>query len=350
MKRTIILALTVILLVSAVLVGCQSTSAPAASSAAPTSAAKAPEATAAQSAQNNASSKNETYYMVTFLSGAEYWKGCIKGFEEAGKNYGVKVVYAGDPQYDVNNQITVFEQVLAKKPTGIAVCAINPEAFVPVINKAVEAGIPVVTFASDSPDSKRLSFICADNRKEGAIGADTLAKAIGGKGEVGIIQRPGQMNLDLRVEGFENRIAEKYPDIKIVARGMGEGNEQASANATAAMLQANPNIQAIYTIAGIEAIGAATAVKETGKDIKIFCFDGDASILDLIKEGKIYASGAANTYAQGYWSMVMLFTAAHDLCNPVSDWEKAGRSPLPAYVDSGTDVVMKDNADSFYIK
>lgn len=346
MRKASTIILIVILLVSVIMGGCQN----GASTTASTAASSASESTSSGSGQTTASGEGDTYYMVTFLSGAEYWKGCIKGFEEAGKNFGVKVVYAGDPQYDVNNQITVFEQVLAKKPKGIAVCAINPEAFVPVINKAIEAGIPVVTFASDSPDSKRLSFICADNRKEGAIGADTLAAAIGGAGEVGIIQRPGQMNLDLRVEGFETRIAEKYPDIKIVARGMGEGNEQTSATATASMLQANPNIKAIYTIAGIEAIGAAAAVKETGKDIKIFCFDGDASILDLIKEGSIYATGAANTYAQGYWSMVMLHTAANGLCNPVSDWKIAGRSPLPLYVDSGTDVVTKDNADSFYIK
>lgn len=252
-------------------------------------------------------SPEETYYMVTFLSGAEYWKGCIKGFEESAEKYNVKVVYTGDPEYDVNKQITVFEQVVAKKPKGIAVCPINPEAFKEPINKAIAAGIPVVTFASDSPDSNRLSFICADNRKEGQIGADTIAKAINEEGKIAIIQRPGQMNLDLRVEGFEKRIAEKYPNIKIVARGMGGGQETTSASAAAAILQANPDIKAFYTIAGIEAIGIASAVKETGKDIKIFCFDGDASILDLIKEGTIYATGAANTYAQGFWSMVMLY-------------------------------------------
>src|SRR4051794_1957831 len=74
-------------------------------------------------------SKNEEYYMVTFSSGLEYWKGCTKGFKNAGELYGVKTVYTGGLQYDVNQEITALEQVIAKKPAGIAVSCMNPDAF-----------------------------------------------------------------------------------------------------------------------------------------------------------------------------------------------------------------------------
>ena len=101
--------------------------------------------------------------------------------------------------------------------------------------------------------------------------------------------------------------------MEIVARENGEGNQQTAANVTASMLQAHPNIKAIFTIAGEEGIGIAAAVAESGLDVKIFAFDADVAVLDLIKEGKIYATGAANTYNAGYWAMKMLYTAANGL-------------------------------------
>ncbi|MFS8501712.1 MAG: hypothetical protein FWJ59_07920, partial [Caldicoprobacter sp.] len=51
---------------------------------------------------------NEEYYMVTFVSGIEYWKGCYKGMKAAADLYGVKAIYTGAPEFDVNQQVTVL--------------------------------------------------------------------------------------------------------------------------------------------------------------------------------------------------------------------------------------------------
>ena len=84
-------------------------------------------------------SKDEKYVMVTFLSGIEYWKNAFKGMEEAANNLGVKAVYKGADQYDINQQVTVLEQVIAQKPDGILVTCINPDALKAPINKAIDA-------------------------------------------------------------------------------------------------------------------------------------------------------------------------------------------------------------------
>lgn len=98
---------------------------------------------------------DEKYVMVTFQAGTDYWKKILKGFEDAGQALNVSVEYRGAAQYDVKEQITVLEQVIARKPSGIALSAIHPDALDVTIYKAIDAGIPVVLFDSDAS-----SLIC----------------------------------------------------------------------------------------------------------------------------------------------------------------------------------------------
>ena len=170
-----------------------------------------------------AGDKKETYYMITFLSGAEYWQGCFLGFQEAADQLGVTVKYTGTPEYDITKAVTVFDQVVAMKPAGIAVACMNPEPFIEPINKAIKAGIKVVTFDTDSPNSNRGTYVSTDNYSAGVSAGKWAAQKIGGKGAVIYTLRPGQLNLEQRLAGFKAAL-EKYPDIKIVANGNGEGD------------------------------------------------------------------------------------------------------------------------------
>ncbi len=104
-------------------------------------------------------------------------------------------MYTGTPEYDVNKQLAVFEQILAKKPAGIFLHPMNPDPFIEPINRAYEMGIPVVTFAADSPNSKRVSYITSDNVREGYFAADTLAQELGGKGEVAVWKIRGRITM-----------------------------------------------------------------------------------------------------------------------------------------------------------
>lgn len=295
--------------------------------------------------------KNEEYYMVTFLSGIEYWKGCTKGFEEAGKLYGVKTIYTGGLQYDVNQEVTALEQVIAKRPAGIAVSCMNPEAFKIPINEAISEGIPVVTFDADSPLSKRYSFLGTGNEYAGEVAAKALAEQVGDNGgEVVIITLPAQQNHEERVEGFKAALKSKYKNLKLVQIGNGKGDQVETARVLAGFLQAHPKIKGVFCTDATSGVGAAAAVKEAGKAgiVKIVSFDTDKGTLDAIKTGVISASIAQGTYIMGYQAMNFLFQLKHDLINPVQNWKSKGVNPLPTFVDTGVSIVTSKNVDSYY--
>lgn len=297
--------------------------------------------------------KNEEYYMVTFLSGIEYWKGCFKGFREAGNLYGVKTVQTGGTQYDVNQEVTALEQIIAKRPAGIAVSCINPDAFVAPIKKAMAQGIPVVTFDADSPKSGRYSFLATGNENAGMVAAKALAELIGpGGGDVAIITLPTQLNHEQRSAGFKKALEASYKNLKLVAVGNGKSDQTEAAKVLSGILQANPTIKGVFCTDATAGVGAAAAVKEANKagQVKIVSFDTDKGTLDSIKSGIISASIVQGTYIMGFQSMNFLYQLKHGLINPVEGWKEKGINPVPAYVDTGVGIVTKENVESYYVK
>jgi ribose transport system substrate-binding protein len=293
---------------------------------------------------------SETYYMCVMVSGVEYWFPVYEMFKQSGQQLGVKTVYTGTPEYDVNKQLAVFEQILAKNPAGIFLHPMNPDPFIEPINRAYEMGIPVVTFAADSPNSKRVSYITSDNVREGYFAADKIAELLGGKGEVATLQNPGQDNHDLRVKSFIKRMETKYPDIKVVAGAASNQDANKAYQATLTMAQAHPNLGAIFMPEATSAMGSAQAAKELGGKIKVLCCDVNEKVLDMIKEGVIWGALNPNQGVQGYMGMIFLYLAKHsDMIDPMNDYKREGFNPMQIpYADNGLALVSKDNADDFY--
>jgi ribose transport system substrate-binding protein len=211
-------------------------------------------------------------------------------------------------------------------------------------------GIPVVTFAADSPNSKRVSYITSDNVREGYFAADKIAELLGGKGEVATLQNPGQDNHDLRVKSFIKRIETKYPDIKVVAGAASNQDANKAYQATLTMAQAHPNLGAIFMPEATSAMGSAQAAKELGGKIKVLCCDVNEKVLDMIKEGVIWGALNPNQGVQGYFGMLFLYLAKHsDMIDPMNDYKRQGFNPMQIpYADNGLALVTKDNADDFY--
>ena len=158
----------------------------------------------------------EKCVMNVMVSGVEYWFPVYEMFKQAGQQMGCETEYTGTPEYDVNKQIATFDQALAQNPAGILVHPMNSDPFIEPINRAIDQGTAVVTFAADSPLSKRVSFITSDNTREGTYAADAIAEKMGGKGEYAVLENPGQDNHDKRIAAFIARMEEKWPDMKLV--------------------------------------------------------------------------------------------------------------------------------------
>jgi ribose transport system substrate-binding protein len=293
---------------------------------------------------------NDVYVMNVMVSGVEYWFPVYEMMKQLGRSLGVRTRYSGTPEYDVNKQLASFEQELARKPAGILLHPMNPDPFIEPINRAAAMGIPVVTFAADSPNSKRVSFVTSDNDREGSQAADAIAASLNGKGDYGVLENPGQDNHDRRVAAFVNRMKTKHPGMKLVGRAASNQDPNKAYQAVLSMAQANPNLAALFMPEANSALGAAQAKIETKKDIKVLCCDVNAKILDMIKAGQVFGSINPNQGVQGFMGMMLLFLARNpSLIDPMNDARRSGTNPMAVpFLDNGLSVVSKANADDFY--
>jgi ribose transport system substrate-binding protein len=287
------------------------------------------------------------YYMITFVSGIDYWKGCFAGFERAANAVGATAIYTGTPDADFAAEVDVLNQVIAKNPKGIAITCMDPDAFIDPINAAIAAGIPVVTFDSDSPTSDRYTYLGTGNEAAGAAAAAYMADELGGVGEVGVVYFTGSLNQEQRAAGFENYMAANYPDITVIQKVHGGDDETSSSAAAAAMITANPNLKGIFGSNAWMGLGVGNAIEEAGKvgEIVAVAFDTDSGVLDYIESGTLSASVVQGTQQMGFWSFEFLWACNTD--GVVDDWQGKGVSPVPGSVDTGVSMATADNVDLF---
>ncbi|GAA3333851.1 hypothetical protein GCM10020331_099530 [Ectobacillus funiculus] len=187
--------------------------------------------------------------MVTFLAGIDYWKTALKGFEDAARVLNVSVEYRGATQYDVHEQIAVLEQIIAKKPAGIAISAINPTALTATINKAIDAGIPVVLFDSDASSSNvHTFFLGTNNYNAGVTAARKMGELLNGRGKVSVVTLLNQLNHQERTKGFLETIYKEYPQIEVVAVKDGRGDQLVSKQVAEEVIKQYPDLAGIFLL------------------------------------------------------------------------------------------------------
>lgn len=296
-------------------------------------------------------SKDENYYMLTFLSGDPFWKDTFRGFEDAAELLGVKAHYGGATEYDVNLAIQALEQTAAKKPQGIAVTAMDADAYVDPINRIVESGTNLVTFDADAPASDRLAFLGTGNYAAGSEAAHGLAKLYPETEEVkvGVVTTLGQTNLMDRLAGFQDTIAANYPNIEVVEVADSGADETSASQAASNLIKANPDLNAIFPALVLAQVGTLTALEEANltDKVKVITFDSHELTLRNIEAGKVAFTIAQGPYHMGYWSMMMLYAVEHDLVNPVENWRENGISPLPPLTDTGAFLIDPDNVQAY---
>ena len=167
-------------------------------------------------AMATAAAKQEEYIEVSALGNLDYFYDHKLGMEMVGKALNVKTSYVGPPDYDMNAMIAAFEQAIAKKPAGIVVVGFD-EVLTPIVDKAIDQGIPVVTVDADLPNSKRIAFVGTGNYQAGYQGGLKLASLIGGKGKVAIVGiAQGAGSGAKREGGFQDTIKKEFPGIQVV--------------------------------------------------------------------------------------------------------------------------------------
>jgi len=195
-----------------------------------------------------------------------------------------------DPMGDPVKQVEGIDRLIASGVDGILTAVIDAQAIVPSIKAANKAGIPIV-FMMDAPAAgEYLSIVQPDFVLQGYQAGMALVRDVNGKGKVVLIEFPASRTCYGRIEGFLKAIA-PYPDIKIVAVDIAGGNPEANTAKTAAMITADPDINA--AIVAWDDIGLAMipALKDAGLDqgqVGIYSVDGSDQVIRAMKEGKAF--------------------------------------------------------------
>ena len=209
-----------------------------------------------------------------------FYASCIEGATPVAEANGYDLLVMSPPtEDDYATQMSMMEDMITRGVAGIAVCGINLDALIPGIQKANEAGIPVVMF----------------NTITELEGADVYAysgyEQTGGEAKVAIIEGLPSDFTTQRMGGFVDRAAEAYPGIEVVATQPGDWVRETGMNAAMDMLQAHPEINVIYGLSDEMALGAVQACKQLGRDdIIVVGLDGNPNALESVKAGELDAT------------------------------------------------------------
>lgn len=213
------------------------------------------------------------------------------GLQAAAAAAGYKLLITAG-EFDVAKQKDEIQDFIVRKVNAIIVSPCDSRSIGTAIKAANEAGIPVFTadIACLAAGVKVVSHVASDNVAGGRLAAQAVAAAIGGSGKVAIIDHPEVESVIQRVRGFEEEMV-KFDRIKIVAKLSGHGVKDQAFRAAEDLLQAHPDLKAIFGINDDSALGALAAVEKSGKTgkVKIVGFDAVPEARRAIKDGKIYA-------------------------------------------------------------
>ncbi len=175
---------------------------------------------------------------------------------------------------DLNKQVSDVEDLISKHVNAIILSPVDSRGVKAAVIKAQRAGIPLITvdIAADGVDV--ICHVATDNYAGGVEAGDLMAKALGGRGNVGIIDYPTVQSVTDRIAGFKRALS-FYPNMRIVSIQPGITRAEAL-TAAQNMLQANPDLNGIFGFGDDAALAALVAVKSAGRanQVKIVGFDG----------------------------------------------------------------------------
>jgi len=213
------------------------------------------------------------------------------GLLEAASANGMKLLITAG-EFDVAKQKDQLNEFIVRKVDAIIVAPCDSRSIGTVIKAANDAGIPVFTadIACLAEGVKVVSHIASDNLAGGALAAQAVADALSGSGTVAIIDHPEVESVIQRVKGFEDKLRD-FPNIRVVAKLPGHGTKDQAMHTTEDILQANPELDAIFGINDDSALGALAAVEKVGRSgrVKIVGFDAVPEAREAIKQGRIHA-------------------------------------------------------------
>lgn len=265
-----------------------------------------------------------------------FWQSVHAGAVAAGREEGVAIEWKGPPtETDFSRQIEIVDSMINARVDGIVLAPTEATSLVTVIERAAREGIPLAIFDSGVNTEDYVSFVATNNYDAGVLAARELGRLLDGAGTVAMVKMvPGSSSTMERERGFEETLAEEFPDIKKVAEQYCMSDRAKALAVTENMLTAHPNLDAVFASAEPATVGAAQAFKsrEVAGKIKLVGFDSSESIEEDLRDGVIDALVVQDPFNIGYQAVKSVAAAMR------------GETPEKR-IDSPATVVTRDNVD-----
>ena len=267
--------------------------------------------------------KSYTLGLVAKSQGNPVFQAARVGAEAAARelsaqhNLKIKIDWRTPNEEDAQKQAEAIEQLVLAGAAGIAVSCSDANKLTDAINSAVRNGVPVATFDSDAPASKRFVCYAVDDEQCGQRVMDELAKVMGGKGVVAILAgNPNAPNLQKRVAGVK-KAAKKYPGITLRDTFYHKETPQDAAAKVEQVMQANPDIGGWAMIGGWP-LFTDNALKWPAGSVKCVSVDALPQQLGYLRSGHVQMLLAQQCYEWGHRSVELLIDKIHFKKNPVA--------------------------------
>lgn len=286
-----------------------------------------------------------------------FWDTMGKGLEVGLKEAGATGKWLPPSQTDNNSQKDTFEQQMAANADGIAVSPIQADAFAPVIDAAIDKGVPIITFDSDSPTSKRLAYIGTNNYEAGKRAGEAAVTLFPNGGNmVAFVGNMTADNAKQRYQGFVDAI--KGHNITMLQEPFEDNKELSKerGNVADAITKYGDKVNGflgLYAYNGPAIVDEVKKANKIGK-IKIVAFDGQQKTLEDLNQKLIDATVVQKPYEFGRLSAKLLtlinrkgLTAALTELKP--ELEKIGMTvDMDKHIiDTGVTVVTPTNVSDF---
>ncbi|MGP3919648.1 D-ribose ABC transporter substrate-binding protein [Nonomuraea sp. 10N515B] len=221
-------------------------------------------------------------YFVQFRDGAE----------AAAQLSGVKLTVT-DAHNDSSRQADQVRNFTKQRVKAIILNPVDSDAVAPAVKAAGQAGIPVIAADRSVKGSEVAQTVTSDNVAGGKLGAQELAKQLGGKGNVVVLQGTvGTSASRDRDRGFTDGIA-AYPKIKVIARQPADFNRAKGRDVMTNLIQRRPDIAGVFASNDEMALGAIQALgNRAGRQVKVVGFDGTPDGIKAVQAGTMAATVA----------------------------------------------------------
>jgi ribose transport system substrate-binding protein len=293
----------------------------------------------------------ETYTIAVIPKGTthEFWKsinaGAIKAERELNQSGArVEVIWKGPlREDDRDQQIQTIENFISRRVSGIVVAPLDSKALVRPVSIATRSKIPVVIMDSGLKSEDYVSFVATDNFKGGQLGAEHLAKLLGGKGKVILLRYAvGSNSTEEREAGFLDVMQKKFPGIRILSSDHHAGATRETCYQAAQNLLSRygKEVDGMFAPCEPVTIGVTMALRDIGRangQVKLVGFDAGTQSVEALKRGDVQGLVLQNPVKMGYLSVLTMV-------------DHLRGKKVPKRIDTGVTVATPENMDTAEIK